>query len=385
MNLNDYLNPVELDKPNDENLPGPFSISRTIKIHTSSNPVNSLENIQIALLGLPEDRNAVVKGCMQAPNPIREKLYALNRHNRDVNIYDLGNIKRGASAADTYIGLRDVLHQLFKENITVILLGGSQDLSWACTQACDLMRRKTNLVTIDNRLDFDHSREQVSSRNYLNVILGSNNLFNYTNFAHQIYFLAQSQLQYLEEQNFASYGLGQIRADLTSCEPVFRDATLVSFDINAIKQADAPASAFSSPNGLAGEEACQLARYAGISHNVNAFGTFNYIPARDINNQTAHLVAHLVWYFIDGFTFRVTEHPMVDKHGFKEFIVPMNKIGDKLHFFKSNRTDKWWIMVPARQDNAKTVYMACSAKDYDTACANDIPPRWWEMYAKLNP
>jgi hypothetical protein len=43
---------------------------------------------------------------------------------------------------------------------------------------------------------------------------------------------------------------------------LLRDADLVSFDISAVKQSEAPASRFASPNGLAAEDACQLARYA---------------------------------------------------------------------------------------------------------------------------
>jgi hypothetical protein len=57
MNLNDYFDPVELEKP-EEYLPVNHSIfGRNIKINTPSDPIDEISDYQIALVGVPEDRN----------------------------------------------------------------------------------------------------------------------------------------------------------------------------------------------------------------------------------------------------------------------------------------------------------------------------------------
>ena len=85
--------------------------------------------------------------------------------------------------------------------------------------------------------------------------------------------------------------LGTLRSNLVVAEPFLRDAHLVSMDISAVKQSEAPGTRFSSPNGLLAEEACQLARYAGLSEQVSCFGIFEVNPKYDNHDQTAHLAA----------------------------------------------------------------------------------------------
>ena len=67
-----------------------------------------LNKAKIVLIGVEEDRNAVVKGSMKSPDKIREHLYSLNRIAPRHKILDLGNIRVGKSATDTYFALKDV-------------------------------------------------------------------------------------------------------------------------------------------------------------------------------------------------------------------------------------------------------------------------------------
>ena len=54
-------------------------------------------------------------------------------------------------------------------------------------------------------------------------------------------------------------------------------AHLLSFDVCSIANTYAPATTL-SPNGLEGEEACVLMRYAGMSPNINTVGIYGYDP-----------------------------------------------------------------------------------------------------------
>ena len=164
-------------------------------------------------------------------------------------------------------------------------------------------------------------------------------------------------------------------------EPVFRDADLVSLDFNAVKQSDAPGHFHPSPNGFYGEEICQLAKYCGMSDVLSVFIISEVNPAFDINNQSSHLAAQSIWYFIEGFSQRKVEKPD-DSDKFTKFIVRLDSIDHDLIFYKSEQTDRWWIEIPSLKK--KSYLISCSYEDYLLAGNQEIPDRWWKAYQKIN-
>jgi arginase family enzyme len=80
---------------------------------------------------------------------------------------------------------------------------------------------------------------------------------------------------------------------------VIRNSHLFSFDMSALSNAHSPASTI-SPNGLTGEEACTLFRYAGMSPTVNTVGVYGYDPRLDRQDLTAKQIAQQLWYLLDG-------------------------------------------------------------------------------------
>jgi len=48
-----------------------------------------------------------------------------------VSIADIGNIKTGATLADSYAAVKAVLAELIRMNKTVVILGGSHDITLA--------------------------------------------------------------------------------------------------------------------------------------------------------------------------------------------------------------------------------------------------------------
>ena len=100
MNLNDYFNPVELDKPQIDSNLGDATFFKNIYVHTINTPVNNLDGIDLVIMGIVEDRNAIVPGSSNAPDSVRNKLYQLSKINK-INIVDLGNFKSGKKINDT--------------------------------------------------------------------------------------------------------------------------------------------------------------------------------------------------------------------------------------------------------------------------------------------
>ncbi len=387
MNIQDYCDPIGLDRPADHHLSDKAVFCKNIYIHTPDTPVKNLDQFNLVLLGVPEDRSARVPGLAEAPDQIRNHLYRLFRVNPRLKIIDLGNLKCGSNVQDTYFALRDVLLELLELKLTVVILGGSQDLTYGIYLTFEKLNRKFSFTTIDSRLDMGIIDDQVKPESYLIPILSRKKelLFSYANLGHQTYFVDQGDLDYLRDNYYQSLRLGDIRQDMSRVEPILRDSGFVSLDVGSIRQSDAPACDHPSPNGFTGEEICQISRYAGLSPLMRCFGFFNLLPEADRNGQTAHLAAQAIWYFIDGVSQRKEEHPLSAPDAFKKFIVSHSDMDHDIVFYKSLETDRWWFEVPViHQAKTRHVIISCSLDDYQKACNQEIPDRWLNAFQKLN-
>jgi len=387
MNIQDYCDPVALERPANNHLSDKAVLCRNIYINTPDTPVKNLDQYDLAIIGIPEDRNASVPGSAETPDQVRNQLYQLFRLNPRLKIIDLGNLKCGNSVQDTYFALRDVLLDLVARKLTVVILGGSQDLTYGIYLAFEKINRKFSFATIDSRLDMGLINDEIMPESYLIPILSRKKelLFSYSNLGHQTYFVDQGDLDFLRDNFHQSIRLGDIRRDIGKVEPILRDAGFVSLDVNSIRQSDAPGCTHPSPNGFTGEEICQISRYAGLSPTTKCFGLFNLLPDADNREQTAQLGAQSLWYFMEGVSQRKEENPLSAPDSFKKFIVSHNDMDHDIIFYKSLETDRWWFEVPViRQTKTRHVLLSCSLDDYQKACNQEIPDRWLNAFQKLN-
>jgi hypothetical protein len=168
-------------------------------------------------------------------------------------------------------------------------------------------------------------------------------------------------------------------------EPILRDANVFSFDINAIRYADAPGQTMASPNGLYSEEACQIARYAGTRDCLQIAGFFNLVPERDLSSNSSNLMAQIVWHFIEGFHSRKPEDPTDDTDDFNHFIVDMADINISITFFQSRVSARWWMEISDFENCRGSKYIVpCDEDDYKKASQGDIPDRWWKNIRKMH-
>lgn len=386
MDLNGYFDPVSLERPEFEYLDNQESFSHHISVHTPDHPIRELDKHQVVLIGIPVDTNGFIKGSRDAPNRIRSKLYLLRKMEKGLKIYDLGNIKKGESENDTYFALRDILLELREREITAILFGGSQDLSRGVFQALEKKEGIHQILTVDSMLDFSTEDGPLSSRNYLNQVVKGDGLkrFSLTNLGHQAYFVTEDQLQLLDKSYLESIRLGEARKGLKQVEPLIRDSEFISMDMSAVRQADAPGVSTPSPNGFSGNEICQLSRYAGLSEKTHLIGYFEMNPTSDVNGQTAHLTAQAAWYFLEGLTHRIRENPTDTPEHIKKFIVTLNAPGHDIVFHKSTLSERWWMEIPVKNPaTGYNFFVSCSYEDYQQACNQEIPDRWWRFLNRL--
>lgn len=390
MDIQIYFEPVNVSELKTEQ---EFRIKRLgdiIDIYSEENKFPNLEGTEIAIIGVKEDRNSKNnEGCGLAPDFVRKFLYNLFPGNNSVKLADLGNIKRGFDINDTYFAVKSVVAELIQNKILPIIIGGGQDLTFANYQAYESLGQIINIVQIDSCFDLGESEEENTSRSYVSKIITHqpNYLFNFTNLGYQTYFVDQDAIELMKNLFFDTYRLGIVRADLEEVEPIVRNADMVSVDISSIRQSDAPGNGNTTPNGFYGEEACQIMRYAGISDKLTSIGFYEVNPELDHNNQTSHLTAQMIWYFIEGYCNRKKDFPYKDKEDYIKYLVSIKNQKHEIVFYKSKKSDRWWMEVPCPV-NLKVKYerhylVPCSIKDYQVACKDDIPDRWWQVYQKL--
>lgn len=357
-----------------------------IEKHTATNTNLSPYAYDIALLGVPEDRNTQNRGCALAVDRIRRFFYTLYKPTRKTKIIDLGNFRVGKKVNDTYIGLRDVLAELLANNVFPIIIGGSQDLTYSNFVAYEKINKQLNLVSIDSRFDLGNAELDFNSRSYLSriVLEKANMLLNYTNIGFQNYLNNFEESDLMRNLFFDIFRLGNIRADITETEPILRDADLVSFDMSVVRHSDAPANYDPSPNGIFAHEACQMAKYAGMSDRLTSFGIYEVNPNFDLNNQTSHLAAQIIWHCIDGYYSRKSDYPKTTIEHYTKFIVNLSYGAHEIVFYKSPKSGRWWMEVPFPGDNEKNILVACSHNDYLKASTDDVPERWWKYYQKIS-
>ncbi|HEX7414582.1 MAG TPA: formimidoylglutamase [Bacteroidia bacterium] len=364
------------------------SFAHKLSVYSTNFP--DLEKIDIALIGVCEDRLATSnKGSATAPDEVRKHLYNLFSGSFSPRVADLGNIMPGHSETDTFYALSETVDYLIRQNIVPIIIGGSQDLTFAQFKGYEKLEQTINIVSVDTTFDIGSAESELTNKTFLGKIIlqQPNYLFNYSNIGYQTYLVPQSSINMMTKLYFDTYRLGQIRDNISEAEPVIRHADMLSFDMSAIKHSDAPAHEEAQPNGFSAEEACQMMRYAGMNDKLTSLGIYEINPQYDVQGKTASLAAQMIWCFMDGFYSRKKDFPSRNSTDYMRFHVFLQDNKYEINFYKSNKSDRWWMEVPYPPDKnlkfERHTIIPCSYKDYEIACKDEIPDRWWQTYQKL--
>lgn len=377
----DFLSPLETNLIIEIKRLSSQHLSNKVVFHTQED-FPDIAKVKIAIIGVPDHRGDQTFTKESDLSSIRLNLYNLFPGNWSSTIADLGDILPGNSPEDTYFALQKVVSRLIKNNVIPIIIGGSQDLTYALYRGYDNLEQMVNLVSIDSKFDLSKQDDSSLADSYLSKIIieEPNNLFNYSNVGYQTYYNSQEEIDLIEKLFFDAYRLGEICNSIAIAEPVFRDADLVSLDLTCIKSSDSGNFNNFQPNGFNGKEICALSRYAGISDRVSCFGIFNHQGSI----QETALIAQIIWYFIEGVHYRSNEYPFGSKDNYIKYTVPTEE--EDVVFYKSDKTERWWIEIPffANVNNKlkKNTLLPCSHDDYLAACNQELPERWWKAQRK---
>ena len=377
----EFLQPIHPELVTYINTLPPLAIGRQVVLHTPKQ-FPELKEVKVVIIGVSDNRGNLNFSEDSDLIKFRKQLYQLFLGNWELKIADLGNINKGASITDTYYLVKEIVADLLKNKIIPIIVGGSQDLTYALYRSYDLVEQMVNVAVIDSSFDFGNEVEEYTTTSYLSKIIVDepNNLFNFSNLGYQTYYNSQYEIDLMDSLFFDAYRLGELSNDISLAEPVLRDSDLVSVDLQSVKSSDTGSFSPFVPNGFNGKEICSLARYAGISDKVSVFGVFNH---HNLDSEAA-LIAQMIWYFIEGVNFRSNEYPFGSRENYLKYTVLIEDM--ELVFFKSDKTDRWWIQIPSYENKVGKLQtnslLPCSHNDYVNACKNEIPERWWKAYRK---
>lgn len=384
MDLKFFLNPVNESLYKDIQNPATFFKS----IHTYKEQFPDLDNVEIALVGVCDNRGSEGNsGLENAADAIRKKLYRLMKGTGAYKITDLGNIGEAVDLDQTHDRLRLVCENLMEKNILPIIIGGSHDMTFAQYTAYEHFEKLVSVLNIDAFLDLDESSSNPAQEHIHRILMHAPNfLFNYSHLGYQSYLIDHHAIATLEKLYFESYRVGSLRQDIKEMEPIIRQADMLSFDISAIRSSDAPGNINAQPFGLSGEEACQLCWYAGMNDKLSSAGFYEYNPKLDDQaKKTASVVATMIWYFIEGFYHRKDSKDF-RSNDYMKYVVNFDSEPETITFYKSKMSEKWWMEVPFPQGRTRygrNCIVACSYSDYEQSMKGEVPDRWINTQIKL--
>ena len=210
---------------------------------------NNLPNV--AILGIPEGRTSLCPSFGEGPDLIRKQLYTLTGFNDDFSVIDLGNVKNGKDASDTFAAVKMVAEELSVLKIPLLILGGSQDITEPLISGFE--KEEISIAIIDDRIDNNVNHNSANDEMFINNLPFRSRI---NIIGGQSYFIGENGFEDVSENfNGNVVTLGEMRSDIKEMEPMLRETDMVSFDFGAMKLSEAPGQIHLSPNGLTGEEA----------------------------------------------------------------------------------------------------------------------------------
>ncbi len=379
-----YFEPLDSDVYSVRNNWSSSQIGRLIETHTS-NSTPEVKYAEIAIFNVPEYEGSKNKFSRKRCK-IRDLLYELN-YIKLPRVVDLGVLRLMSSRKDSFQQIEEVCKALLNDGIIPVVIGGGHDVSYAIYKAYASLNKFISLSVVDKNFDIGLEEDNLASFSHLGKMISHkpSHLFHYSNLGYQSYFVSPIAVDMLNAMNFDVLRLGDLKANLHEVEPIMRNTDFLSFDISAIQHSYAAANAYSTPNGLNGEQACKIMHYAGLSDKISAVGLFEYDQNLDNNSQTAHLIAQMIWYFIDGYKMRKNELNPNLKNCIK-YTVAFDDGKNEIVFYKSKSSGRWWMGVPVSFKSEKKVenyFVACSYSDYELANKGEVPERWLKTFNKF--
>lgn len=272
------------------------------------------ETAKAIILGFPSDegvrRNGGRVGAAGGPRAIRAALYRLAPDPRFEQFEDfvgrtrdLGDLEVSSNVEFDQKHLGEALAPHLEAGTFVIVLGGGHETSYGHFQGYVFAHRQVDILNWDAHPDVrELKRGQAHSGSPFRQAIEdpSGACRRYSVAGLQSHAVARSHLQFVEQHGRAVWR-DQVTGE--TIEELYRSArepTLVSFDLDAVNEGEAPGVSAPGAGGLSSELWLAAAYAAGRSPVVTSADVVELNPAVDRDGQTARLAALTVWWLLRG-------------------------------------------------------------------------------------
>ena len=269
---------------------------------------------EAVILGFPSDegvrRNGGRVGAADGPAAIRNVLYRMApdaRMDRFEDLIsrtsDLGDLQISGDVERDQRNLGDVLAPHLERGAFAIVLGGGHETSYGHFLGYVPAHRQVEILNWDAHADV---RELVEGKAHSGspfrqaIEDPSHACRRYSVAGLQAHSVARAHLKLVAGQGRAIWA-DELSTDMV--DDLYRSLTtpaLVSFDLDAVHQAEAPGVSAPNPSGLRGELWLHAAYAAGRATAVTSADVVELNPRVDRDGQTARLAALTVWWLLRG-------------------------------------------------------------------------------------
>ncbi|HEU4682173.1 MAG TPA: formimidoylglutamase [Gemmatimonadales bacterium] len=276
------------------------------------------ETPRAVLLGFPSDegvrRNGGRVGAASGPRAIRTALYRLTPDPKfeafeDLlgRTRDLGDLEVSRNLELDQKHLGEALAPHLEAGTFVIVLGGGHETSYGHFQGYVLARRGVEILNWDAHADVrELKQEQAHSGSPFRQAIEdpSGTCRRYSVAGLQPHSVARTHLEFVQHHGRAVWRNEVTRESIEELYRSVRAPALVSFDLDAVNEAEAPGVSAPAAGGLSSELWLTAAYAAGHSSAVASADVVELNPAVDRDGQTARLAALTVWWILRGYTER---------------------------------------------------------------------------------
>lgn len=279
----------------------------TTLIHTDP---DSYDRSDIVILGCPQDegvrRSGGRIGAAEAPDAIRKQFYRLTTFNIRKRIFDLGDVVIGHELEETHENILSIAKQVLADGKRLMVIGGGGDVSYPNGRAmAEVFGPEWWIgINIDAHLDVRIAPQRNSGTAFRQLLEEGHLIGSYLYEAgYQTHLTSPVYYEYIRSKGVHRISLELLRsraeADIELKEQIRQKFighssslnTFFSFDMDAVRMADAPGTSDPSPLGLRAGEFIQLVKYAASLANTRVIEFTGVNPRYDVDDRTAKLVA----------------------------------------------------------------------------------------------
>jgi len=269
---------------------------------------------RVVMLGFPSDegvrRNGGRVGAAGGPAAIRAALHRLAPDARSERFEDLlgrtrdlGDLEVSGDVESDQRKLGETLAPHLERGAFAIVLGGGHETSYGHFLGYVAAGRQVDILNWDAHADVRELKEgrAHSGSPFRQAIEDpSGACRRYSVAGLQPHSVARAHVQFVQQHGRVVWRDQVTRESIEELYCSARVPTLVSFDLDAVNEAEAPGVSAPSPGGLPGELWLAAAYGAGRLPAVSSADLVELNPTVDQDGRTARLAALTVWWLLRG-------------------------------------------------------------------------------------